>query len=102
MPEVLGLHITWESVDEARLFRNACPDCGRWSAFVALFQEYYGWDVTCLLCGRSWIDGEWQPLPFQRFARRDSIAAARRAWRRAPNRKLSRSPMPEPSPAPTS
>lgn len=78
----LHVHATRPSM--AEISRGACPDCKRpRSAFVNLFTEWYGWDRTCLRCGRSWVDDEWISLPFYRFARRDSIAAARRGFRRA-------------------
>lgn len=59
-----------------------CPDCGRRTRFVSFHYEWYGTDSTCLRCGRRWSDGEWMPLPFARFARRDSIEAAKAEWRR--------------------
>lgn len=65
------------------ILRRLCGDCGRRSYFTAVHTPWYGWDVTCLRCGRSWQDGEWTPLAFRRDARRLSIQDARRRWRRA-------------------
>lgn len=68
---------------EAHVDRGPCPDCKRKrSTFVNIFTPWYGWDKTCLNCGRSWVDGEWTALPFCRTARPDSITTAKRAYRR--------------------
>jgi hypothetical protein len=31
---------------------------------LAFFTPWYGWDSTCIRCGRQWQDGEWSELPF--------------------------------------
>jgi len=68
--------------------RGICPDCGKETRFISFYYEWYGSDATCLRCGRRWCDGEWMPLPFTRFARRDNIEQAKAAWRR--NRDVNR------------
>jgi hypothetical protein len=66
-------------------FVNAgiCPDCKKWSRFIGLHYEWYGTDQTCLRCGRSWSDGEWMPLNFERQSRQKSIASAKHIFRHA-------------------
>ena len=59
-----------------------CPDCKTWTRFINFTYEWYGTNSICLRCGRRWSDGEWMPLEFYRYARRDNIAAAKRVWRR--------------------
>lgn len=63
---------------------DTCPDCKRRTRFVGFFTPWYGWDSTCLRCGRQWIDGEWMPLAFMRGARQHNIDRARTHWRRLP------------------
>lgn len=70
------------TLDRQWIKRGNCPDCGRKSFFICFAYEWYGVDSTCLRCGRHWSDGEWMPLEFSRFARRDSIEQAKKAWRR--------------------
>jgi NMD protein affecting ribosome stability and mRNA decay len=62
--------------------RMPCPDCKRNAFFAGLLFEWYGWDTTCLSCGREWKSGEWMPLPFVRQARQKNIDAAKRRWRK--------------------
>lgn len=71
---------------------GACLDCGRRTRFAGLMTPWYGWRSTCLRCGRTWCDGEWMPLEFERQARAKSVARAKRAYRRAiPSSELLRS-----------
>jgi hypothetical protein len=58
-----------------------CPDCKRWSRIIGFHQEWYGWDETCLRCGRGWQDGEWLPLEFERGVRARHIRQAKATWR---------------------
>jgi hypothetical protein len=55
-----------------------CPDCKKESLFLAFFTEWYGWQSTCMRCGREFSEGEWLTLPFYRHARRDNRRTARR------------------------
>lgn len=48
---------------------------------LMFFTPWYGWDSTCIKCGREWQDGEWCPLDFVRQSRQKSIAAAKKRWR---------------------
>ena len=58
-----------------------CPDCNKRSRFLQFYTPYYGWDTTCILCGRNWQDGEWMPLEFARGIRKHMIANAKHMWR---------------------
>ena len=58
-----------------------CPDCKKRTRMLAWFTPWYGWDSTCILCGRSWSDGEWLDLDFVRGSRQKSIASAKRRFR---------------------
>lgn len=61
-----------------------CPDCKRRTRMIGFFTPWYGWDETCMKCGRNWKDGEWMRFPFVRGAREASIATAKMHWRRLP------------------
>lgn len=75
------VHVHAPAPSIRRVLCGNCPDCKQRSRFLAFFTEWYGWDKTCLKCGRQWQDGHWSPLPSHRYARRDSIAAAKKVWR---------------------
>lgn len=64
--------------------RTVCIDCGKKTVMLGFFTEWYGWDTTCIKCGRNWIDGEWMALDFVRQSRQISIAAAKKRWRSMP------------------
>lgn len=76
-----ALHIHAPQPSMRRILAAKCLDCKKRSRFVAFFTEWYGWDQTCLRCGRRWSDGYWMPLEFYRFARRNNINAAKKQWR---------------------
>lgn len=76
------LYIKFVKTHDRKIFRDVCPDCGRKSFFLAFFEDWYGWSTTCLCCGREWQNGEWMPLPFSRFARKNNIESAKARWRR--------------------
>lgn len=61
-----------------------CTDCNRRTRYLSFFTPWYGWDSTCIRCGRNWMDGEWMPLPFMRGAREHNIQRAKAFWRRMP------------------
>jgi hypothetical protein len=61
-----------------------CPDCKQRTRMLQWFTPWYGFDSTCIRCGRSWSDGEWMPLDFVRQSRQRSIAAAKATWRSLP------------------
>lgn len=80
----LGVHIYAPQATAKKAFATTCPDCKRRTRMLARFTPWYGWDSTCLRCGRSWCDGEWMPLPFMRGARQHNIDEAKKYWRRMP------------------
>lgn len=80
----MTLHINFARVDDKAVHACVCPDCKKRTRMLGFFQDWYGWDCTCLRCGRGFSDGEWMPLPFMRGARPKSIAAAKARWRASP------------------
>jgi len=75
------IHINFVKNHDRKILRKKCPDCKNNSFFLGFFQEWYGWDHTCLRCGRNWINSEWMALDFYRYARRDSIVSAKKRWK---------------------
>lgn len=75
-------HIYAPEVTNRAISSGHCPDCKRNSRFVSFFQDWFGWHSTCLRCGRSWDDGEWLPLEFERASRRKSVERAKKRWRK--------------------
>jgi hypothetical protein len=61
-----------------------CPDCKQRTRMLQWFTPWYGWDSTCIKCGRRWSDGEWQALDFVRQSRQKSIENAKAIWRKLP------------------
>ena len=76
------VHIHAPQPDLKRIDTCVCPDCKQRTRMLCFHTPWYGWDDTCLKCGRHWQDGEWMPLPFERRARQNSIDSAKRRWRR--------------------
>ena len=76
------IHINYTKAHKQDINRTFCPDCKKDLYFALFFQEWYGWDSTCMRCGRIYSCGEWHRLPFYRYARRDNKDSARRAWKR--------------------
>ena len=70
------------TITDLRLQRLPCPTCKRRRWFVRWFQEWYGWNDTCLRCGENWQDGEMCPRPFRPRWRQDNIESAKRIYRR--------------------
>lgn len=81
----MNIHINCPEAVGKSITRGTCPDCKKPTRFLNFLYEWYGADSTCIRCGRHWCDGEWMALDFYRFARRDSIARAKRNWRRLPS-----------------
>lgn len=77
------IHICVPKPVSRKISRRNCPDCGKRAVFVSVYYEWYGSSSTCLNCGRAWQDGEWMPLAFYRYARRDNIKSAKAEYRRA-------------------
>ena len=76
------IHINVPKYSIVKKFRNKCPDCKKRTYKIGLYQEWYGWTVTCLICGRKWGDGEWMPLGFYRNARKDTFDSAKSMWKK--------------------
>ena len=76
------IHINFTRYSRRDLSRGDCPTCKRKTFFVAFFQEWYGWDSTCLKCGERWTDGEMHERPFMPKWRQKSIESEKRAWRK--------------------
>lgn len=87
-------HISWVREDAKSIVATTCPDCKKRTRMLGFHQEWYGWRETCLRCGRSWEDGEWLPLEFERGIRRRSIESAKRRWRRSPDAEIIKRVMP--------
>ena len=79
-----AVHIHAPQSTAKQQFWGVCLDCKQRARFVAFHTPWYGWDSTCTKCGRSWGDGEWLPLPFERGARQRSIRVALDRWARMP------------------
>ena len=76
------IHINWTRYSRRVLAKEHCPNCKRKTFFVSFFQDWYGWDSTCLKCGDSWQDGEMSERPFLRGWRKKSIEQAKKTWRK--------------------
>lgn len=76
------IHINRTRHSIFRLDRSHCPTCERRTFFAAFFQDWYGWDSTCLRCGERWQDGEMCERPFLRGWRKKSIEDTKRHYRR--------------------
>jgi len=81
------LHIHAPKATAKTAIAMDCPDCKKRSRMLEFFTPWYGWDSTCIRCGRNWQDGEWIPLDFIRQSRQKSIAAAKKQWRSMPPQK---------------
>jgi hypothetical protein len=75
------IHINRPRVTAKKIWRGTCLDCGKPTRFLSFHQDWYGWNSTCIRCGRVWDDGEWIVLPFVRGAREKSVASAKCRWR---------------------
>lgn len=78
------VHVHAPAQTAKRIDCGACPDCKKRTRFLAFFTPWYGWDSTCIRCGREWQDGYWCSLPFARGARQRNIELAKRVWRAMP------------------
>lgn len=78
----MTIHINYTNYSKVTLPRLYCIHCKRDTDFVAAFQEWYGWNCTCLMCGERRTDNEWMERPFEPRWRKKNIAAAKVLWRR--------------------
>lgn len=77
-----SIHVHAPRVTRKSRHAGVCLDCEKRTRFLSFFTPWYGWDSTCLRCGRRWSDGEWMRLAFEPQSRQKSIDAAKRRWRR--------------------
>lgn len=75
------IHINRARYGAKSITRSHCPDCKTVTRFMGFHQEWYGWEETCLRCGRRFADCEWLPLEFRRGVRADNIKQAKHTWR---------------------
>ncbi len=80
----MNIHIHAPQATSKRATATNCPDCKKRTRMLGFFVPWYGWDSTCLRCGRHWVDGEWTPLDFMRGARERNVDRAKTRWRRMP------------------
>jgi len=78
------LHIHAPKATAKRAVTAMCPDCKKRTRMLQFFTPWYGWDSTCIKCGRKWQDGEWTRLNFERKARAKSVKSAKKLWRSMP------------------
>lgn len=76
------IHLYAPKATNKAMFSGVCADCKKRTRFLSYFIPWYGWDTTCIKCGRRWIDGEWMDLPFIRSSRERSIDRAKKTFRR--------------------
>jgi hypothetical protein len=78
------IHIHAPQATVKRALATTCLDCKQRTRALCFYTPWYGWDCTCIKCGRNWQDGEWMPLTFEPQSRQKSIDRAKRYWRRLP------------------
>lgn len=88
----MTVHICAPAPVVVKLRRLYCPTCNRRTYSVISFYEWYGPDDTCLNCGERFNEDGRAPRPFMRGWRKDSIAAAKRHYRRFRARPASEMP----------
>ena len=67
--------------DKKSIHITKCPDCGRRTIMLQFYNSWYGWESTCIKCGRKWINSEWMPLPWEPGIRKRRIKEAKKKWR---------------------
>lgn len=79
------VHIHAPKATAKRLIKDNCHDCKKLTWFAEFFTPWYGWDSTCLRCGREYQDGCWMELPFARGNhRKKNKELAKQIWRNMP------------------
>lgn len=76
------IHICFSRKDMESRRIQFCPTCKKRRRFYGWFQEWYGWEITCLGCGDRWQDGELAERPFRPRWRQENIAEAKKCWKR--------------------
>jgi hypothetical protein len=80
------VHIHAPKATAKRAVAETCLDCKKRTRMLEFFTPWYGWDSTCLKCGRKWGDGQWLALEFARGARQRNIDEAKTVWKKMPPR----------------
>lgn len=78
------VHIHAPKATAKSILRCVCHDCKKNTRLLQFFTPWYGWESTCIRCGRRWSDGEWMPLDFYRGVRKHNIEMAKAYWRKMP------------------
>ena len=78
------IHIHAPCPTAKRIFTTICPDCDMRTKMLEFYTPWYGWDSTCIKCGRNWLDNEWMDLTWERQSRQKSVARAKELWRKLP------------------
>lgn len=84
MNNLTFVHIHAPKATAKRTFTCICPDCKQKTKLLQFFTPWYGWNSTCIKCGREWSDGEWMRLPFAKGARQRNIELAKLMWKKMP------------------
>lgn len=66
------------SIVAAKTDRHYCPECRKRTTMFGWFQEWYGWNVTCLTCGDQWQDSDAVERPFKRGWRKERVEEAKK------------------------
>lgn len=80
------IHVHAPRATAKATYACVCPDCKKRTRLIQFFTPWYGWESTCIKCGRMWFDGEWMPLQFYRGVRKRNIETAKEYWRAMPPR----------------
>ena len=59
-----SVHIHAPQATAKAISVTVCHDCKKRTRMIQFFTPWYGWDSTCIRCGRQWSDGEWMYIPF--------------------------------------
>lgn len=77
------MHINYSHMDDVSRMVRMCPNEKRRRRMFGWFQNWYGWNITCLGCGEQWADGEWLERPFKPRWRQENIDHAKKLWNTA-------------------
>lgn len=79
----MTIHICFRRVVKTHRFFDRCPTCKRKTRKWGEFEDYFGWLITCTVCGDRWQDGEMCPRGGRRGWRREWAAEANQNWLRS-------------------
>lgn len=75
-----GLHVTFRKIVETRRIFDHCPTCERRTRKWGEYEHWFGWTVTCTICGERWENGDRCPRPFERGWRARQAEWARKQY----------------------